>query len=271
MKKSYIVRLERWARWMLPRQEADDVIADYRDIVGSPPRPQEELVQDLGRPRDVVRQLTTRRAYRTWLAVFAVMSVCILVPGISPTLIGYPIWLHLFDNGPGYPYGALFTIPGAVLALVWFRRQGRKEQRLPRAVPVLLAVFLACIGGVLLFCWACSRDFEGFLDAWGRMKVWLGPNEDAPRSFHLSRLAMCYGSPIIAVLGTYSLVKARTGDRRWAAVYVLGVTAMVTALMVLCFSGRIAYDGVEEAFRQMLTRCSIISAAGIVGTGVALC
>ena len=98
MKKSYIVRLERWARWMLPRQEAEDVIADYRDIVGSPPRPQEELVQDLGRPRDVVRQLTTRRAYRTWLAVFAVMSVCILVPGISPTLIGYPIWLHLLDR-----------------------------------------------------------------------------------------------------------------------------------------------------------------------------
>lgn len=101
--------------------------------------------------------------------------------------------------------------------------------------------------------------------------MWIGPNEDAPRSFHLSRLAMCYGSPIIALLGTYSLVKARSGDRRWAAVYVLGLTAMVTALLVLDWSGWIIIDGAEEAFRQMLVRCSVIAAVGIVGTGVALC
>ncbi len=261
-----MARLERWARWMLPHQEAEDILADYRDIAGDP-----ELLQGLGRPRDVIKSLTQKKPYRTWLVVFALMAACILIPGISPTTIGYPIWLHLFDGGRDWPYGAYFTIPGAVLALVWFRWRGRKEQRLPKAVPILLAVFLICIGAVLLFCWACSRDFEAFLEAWGRMKVWIGPNEDAPRSFHLSRLAMCYGSPIIAVLGTYSLVKARSGDRRWAAVYVLGLTAMVTALLVLDWSGRIIIDGAEEAFRQLLVRCSVIAAVGIVGTGVALC
>ena len=38
MKKDYMTRLERAARWRLSREEAEDVIADYRDIVGMTPR-----------------------------------------------------------------------------------------------------------------------------------------------------------------------------------------------------------------------------------------
>ena len=30
MKKDYMAGLEGWARWMLPRREAEEVIADYR-------------------------------------------------------------------------------------------------------------------------------------------------------------------------------------------------------------------------------------------------
>ena len=46
MKKDYMTRLERAARWRLPPQEAEDVIADYREMVGDPPRPEEELLRD---------------------------------------------------------------------------------------------------------------------------------------------------------------------------------------------------------------------------------
>ena len=267
MKQDYMARLERWAKWMLTPQEADDVLGDYRDIAADP-----ELRRELGRPREVIKPLVQKKQYRAWLAAFAVMAVGILASGISPTFIGYPLWRLLFDGWVEHPYGAYLAALGVVLALVWFRWQGHKDGRLPKAIPILLAVFLVCIGAVLLFCWTCSRDFDSFLEAWGRMKLWIGPNEDASRSFYLSRMAMCYGSPILAFLGVYGLVKARMGDRRWAAVYVLAATAMLTALLVLDWTGRMDLtDRIsEELFRQMLLRCSGIAAAGLLGTGVAL-
>ena len=43
-----MARLEQAARWRLPPEEAEDVIADYRDIVGSPPRSEEELRREVG-------------------------------------------------------------------------------------------------------------------------------------------------------------------------------------------------------------------------------
>ena len=64
MKSNYMTRLERWARWMLPRQEAEDVLSDYRDIVADP-----ELAQDLGKPRAVIWALADRKSYYTWLGV----------------------------------------------------------------------------------------------------------------------------------------------------------------------------------------------------------
>ncbi len=273
MKKTYLARLERWARWMLPRAEAEDVIADYRDIAADP-----EMLRGLDKPRNVIRPLTQKKPYYTWLAAFAVMAVCILAVGFSGTFIGYPFWMLLFDGGRGGPcYVPQVAALGAITALVWFRLCGRKEGRLSRAVPVLLGVCLLCIAGVLLFCWACSRDFEAFTNAWGTMTAWIGPNKDLPisRSFYLPRMAMCYGSPILALIGAYSLIKARMGDRRWAAVYVLALTAITISLLVVYRTGYMDVTDtnttVEELSRQMLFRYSGIAAIGLVGTGVSLC
>ncbi len=273
MKKTYLARLERWARWMLPRAEAEDVIADYRDIAADP-----EMLRGLDKPRNVIRPLTQKKPYYTWLAAFAVMAVCILAVGFSGTFIGYPFWMLLFDGGRGGPcYVPQVAALGAITALVWFRLCGRKEERLSRAVPVLLGVCLLCIAGVLLFCWACSRDFEAFTNAWGTMTAWIGPNKDLPisRSFYLPRMAMCYGSPILALIGAYSLIKARMGDRRWAAVYVLALTAITISLLVVYRTGYMDVTDtnttVEELSRQMLFRYSGIAAIGLVGTGVSLC
>lgn len=272
MKKDYMVRLERWARWMLPRQEAEDVISDYREIVGTPPRPEGELIRDLGRPRGVIRPLAEKNAYYTWLAVFAVMAACILMLGISPTAIGFPIWLFFFDIWKEYPLGPFLAVPGAAAALVWFRWQGQKKNHLPRAIPILLAVLLAYIGGVLLFCWANIQDHEGFTAMWGTMRTLVGPYSIVYRSIYLSMLAMIYTCPLIALAGILGLVKARTGDRRWAAVYMLALTAILAALLVVHLAtNAIVSQNAEEIAREMLIRCSVAAVTGLIGTGVALC
>lgn len=267
MKADYMTRLARWAKWMLPPQEAEDVITDYRDIVSDP-----ELLRGLGRPREVVRPLAQKRPYRTWLAVFAMLAACILILGVSPTAIGYPFWLFFFDVWAEYPLGPLLAVLEAAAALVWFRRQGHKEERLPKAIPILLAVLLAYIGGVLLFCWANARDYEGFIAMWGTMKPLIGPNNSVPRSMYLSHLAMIYTCPLIALAGMFGLANARMGDRRWAAVYVLAITAILTALLVLHLATNLTvYENAQALAGRMLARCSITAVIGLIGTGVALC
>lgn len=272
MKKDYMTRLERAARWRLPPKEAEEVIADYREMVGDPPRPEEELLRDLGKPKDAVRPLVQKRPYCTWLAVFLVLSACVLTLGISP--FDWRLWRLYFDSWTDSPSGgALVAVLGAVTALVWFRRQGRKAARLPRAIPILLAALLACCGGVMLFCWACARDFEGFLNIWGTMPSWIGPDRLVSVSLNLSQDAMIYGSIVIAAAAEFWLVKARIRDRRWAAVYILSLAAMLAALSVVALSTSMNPLPLtpEELFRRKLLESAGITAVGLIGAGVALC
>lgn len=275
MKKDYMTRLERAARWRLPPHEADDIINDYREMVGDPPRPEDELLRDLGRPLDAVRPLTQKWPYRIWLAVFLVMSACILTQGVSPIGPGYPIWRLYFNGYLEQFTGCAVAGFGAATALVWFRWQGRKAARLPKAIPIVLAVLLAWCGGVLLFCWACARDFDSFLLIWGTMPALIGPNASKPISvsFYVPLDAMVYGSLVLSLVGVAGLVKARTADRRWAAVYILALAAIFAALSVVALATSLdpTFLTPEELFRRQLLECAGIIAVGLIGAGVALC
>ena len=275
MKKDYMARLERAARWRLPAKEADDVIADYREIVGDPPRPEEELLQELGRPRDAIGPLVQKWPYRIWLAVFLVMSYCVLA--LSFSQYEWRFWLIYFEDyfyGTGDSLSRVVTVLGALIAVMWFPQHGRKGARLPKAIPILLAVLVACCGGILLYCWAGSRDFDGFAAMWGTYKSWIGPNGGTPSSasVYLSRAVMAEGSTIIAVAGVFWLVKARTRDRRWAAVYIMALTVILAALNVVNMTMDLErINAAEELFRHMLLQSAGITAVGLIGTGVALC
>ena len=276
MKKDYMTRLERVARWRLPPKEAEEVIDDYREMVGDPPRSEEELVRDLGKSRDAVRLLVQPKQYYIWLAVFAVMSACILSFGLS--VYSIRLWLIYFED---YIYGTRDSLSrvvaalGAVTALVWFRWQGRKTARLPKAIPILLAVLLACCGGILLYCWAGSRDFDSFAAMWGTYTTWIGPNSDTPisTSVHLPLTFMADGSVIIAIAGVFWLVKARTRDCRWAAVYMMALTVILAALNVVAVIYSMDPPPLtsEEIYRLLLFQSAGITAVGLVGAGVALC
>ena len=92
MKKDYMARLEQAARWRLPPEEAEDVIADYRDIVGSPPRSEEELHREVGDPEQVVRLLVQPpKAYYAWLAVFAALAACLLAAALAAIIWWTPL------------------------------------------------------------------------------------------------------------------------------------------------------------------------------------
>ena len=276
MKKDYMARLERAARWRLPPREAEEVVADYREMTGDPPRPEEELLRELGKPRDAVRPLVQPRQYYIWLAAFLVMSFCVLT--LSFSLFDIRSWLIYFED---YFYGTrdslsrVVTVLGGATALVWFHWQGRKEAHLPGAIPVLLALLLAWCGGVILYCRMFARDFDGSLDIWGTMPTLVGPNAPQPVSvsLFLPLDMMAYGSLVLSLAGVFWLVKARTGDRRWAAVYILALTAILASLNVVAvvYSMDPTFLTPEEIFRRLLFQSAWITAIGIFGMGVALC
>ena len=82
---------------------------------------------------------------------------------------------------------------------------------------------------------------------------------------------MSYSCSLFALTGVYSLIKARTGDRRWTAVYVLAMSAILISRTILEWSNIPVITDPEEPFRQLMLRCTIAAAVGIAGTGVALC
>lgn len=286
MKKDYMARLERAARWRLPAQEAEDVIADYRDIVGTPPRTEEQLVRDLGKPRDVVMQLTTVRQYRIWLAVFAALTACVLVPGINAVGWGTNLtrlcfaldtwgWVPLMHLGP------VLAFFGSVGTLAWFRKNGHRAGKLPRAITVLLAALSVWMIAILVVdgCWISSP--QGFAGMWGWKRptyfgMPLGPLDYRVSSL-LDRIITLtqYGGIITTLLGIFALVKARTGDRRWAAVYVLSAAAMIVTVetFVLLCGHDLTPEGISTLTLQWssLVYYAAVALVGWLGTGVALC
>lgn len=280
VKKNYMARLERWVRWMLPGQEGDDVIADYRDIVGS--RPYEELLRDVGRPRDVAAPLAPRRAYRIWLAVFAALAACLLIPGVSPLPGMWMFWVYCFDlRFYEIQLGVVLAFLGMAGALVWFRWKGHKGTKLPRAVPILLIVLLVWIGAMLLVNWAWMQDPIAFAEMWGETPVYVlfglvrigPPGHTMPRSVSILYDVEMWGGFAAALAGLLGLVKARTEDRRWIAVYVLGMAAMVVPFSALAFLSNMELADPSSsnwwapAFRTWV----VYAGVGAVGAGIALC
>lgn len=278
MKTDYITRLERWARWMLPPQEADDVLDDYRDIVGDPPRPDEELLRELGKPRSVIRPLAQTKQYRVWLAQFAVMAACVVVPGVSP-LGPSVVWNGLFwSEGFLIPKVPLFRsamILALILSLVWFRpRPGEpKAGPLPRAVPIALAALLAVMGLVWWTFWQMTLYPEGALVNpifhlgvgfwWPLGGGYVGGNL-------LMLLLECAAVPLM-ILGVAALVNARVQDRRWRAVYFLSLSVMLLAFAVLALLTSMDVSSEPDTWWVFTRRlCIEITIIGLIGTGLSL-
>ena len=289
MKKDYMTRLERAVRWRLPPQEAEDVIADYREIVGNPPRSEEELRREVGDPEQAVKLLTSPlNAYRVWLLVFGLMAACILIPGASPH---GPFW-WLWDACFGGPYGGgwgifhIFSHWGPILAgiglvvsLVWFRRQGRKAERFPKAVKLWLAVLTVWLAVVFLIALLALRDPQGFLAMWGEVPLtYFGipimGGMMVPLSTQILTGVLQHGGTLVAILGVYALVRARTEDRRWTAVYILALGTMLVSMEFLALFT--ALDPTTDFlsvgwYLPGLGWCAACAAVGYVGAGASLC
>lgn len=169
--KTWLDRLSATARWRLGAKEAEEVISDYREMMGDHERHEDALTQDVGAPQVAVKLLTEPRDYHIWLAVFIALAACIGLLGTSPLPLGpYMVFRWCFD---WFKLGRVTALLGAVGAIVWFRWKGYKAAKLPRAVPILLAVLAVWLAVILGANWAWMHDLGGFSEMWGRTPVYV--------------------------------------------------------------------------------------------------
>ena len=75
----------------------------------------------------------------------------------------------------------------------------------------------------------------------------------------------------MGLTGLFGLVQARLGDRRWRAVYILGLTGVLTSLFVWSMLSSMSLDFSTGWQTPLLIKLSLRTFAGLAGTAVALC
>lgn len=245
---SYQKRFSRMIRWRLSKPEADEVLSDYEGILAHcGEKEYDELVDRFGEPNQAAKQLTDPRSYRRWLIAFTCMAFCLLIP----------LWLLLKGQFWRQPtvLMVVLLILGMVFSLVQFRPRSEKNP-MPRGLrPALvgLVVLLVVVSLVL----ACL-----ITGVWSNLPAgWYG---------QIARLVLCL-TGIAGVAGAFlGIVKARLCNRRWSALYLLGLTSVVECTMILAFLACL-----DTAFGVVWTpyilQFALVGAVGLVGTVVALC
>lgn len=261
MKRSYLDRLERAARWYLPPREAEEVAGDYRELLAGDSRTQAELVRDLGEPDKAVYLLAQPGNYPRWAALFLAMAACLVLPAAS--LVNsdmervFTVYLGLFPMPE--------ILMGLTMVLLFL---GRRSLCLPGKTrskgPALTAAAVLLAGmGVTGWIW----------------HLLCLPSEELLERFSTGFLQNVYLFPEIlaaamAGVGLWALVRARVADRRWRGVYLAAVTVVLLAMRLLLLlhgmdvTGEMLREGWQAPyFRRWLA----LAAAGALGTGVSLC
>lgn len=275
MKQTYMDQLTRTARWRLPPAEAREVLEDYQDLLAQDPRSEEALRREVGEPVEVVRQLEQGKSYRRWLAAFALMAACLLLPALGALLNGLSslcmdfglfltgldgLWTLLNGHGLAVEVQMITLLLGLGLAL-WLRPQGMREGPLPKGVlPLLLVQLLGIVAFWLLF-WQIATIPSG---------SWLtSVTYGQARALHTGLRVLLF---LLALPSFPALVRFRMADRRWLAVYVLGLTVTVLGVAVLALLSSLNLDVTAPGWwMPVLPEYFVITGLGLVGTGVSLC
>ena len=235
-------------RWRLPPTQAAEVVSDYRELLAE--SGEAEPCKSWGAPAVSARRLGFSRRYGAWLAVFFLLSAC---PAGTAAL------LFLRRGGWGRAL-FLFTL-GLLLSLLWFfRLDGEKPSgKLPKGLVLwlggLLAVFFAGMGAL-----AVMGTAPGYFP-------WLHSGIIGAAATAVLRF-----TGFCAVLSALAgLVLARVRDRRWQALYLLGLTVAAVCLLTGSHLWSMTLTDPAPALRAMLIRASLVFSVGTGAGGVALC
>lgn len=260
-REQYLKKFIRAVRWRLPPQESEEAIADYRELIYQEERDESKLVEELGEPVQAAHLITDVKAYRRWLAVFAVLVFGLFLQarwiwtGWHYTFVGLRVWW----------YPVLVMAVGLPLSMYWFRRYGQKNGSPSKQLLITLAVAFVVGCGILWRLWQLSgvnvfEEIPGGTDRFEKQIYWLV-------------IAMMCAGVFMALAGLTGLVQAKCRDRRWLALYILCLTvgAMLGFVTFVIHAMDLSFGAPEVMRAYIFARILPVGAVGLVGTGVALC
>ena len=251
MALEYLKKLELAARWRLPPEEAEETAADYREMLEE--RPEEPPENRWGNPTQAIRLIERPAQYRRWLAAFGSMAVCVFLPAC---------WLMGQEQRPNA--SACLAVFGAAVSLIWFGRQGRKQRgRPPQALWALLILQLLLAGLAGGTLWLAAYRWIDLAQEGLLAPNWVG------RVVGLAFALAGFGA---AALGLLGLVLARLQDRRWRALYLLGLTMLTLCLLAMSVLRSMSLDFAAPNWqRPYLIRAALTALAGLAAAGAGLC
>lgn len=261
-KEKYLARFSRAVRWRLPPRDSEEAIADYRELIFREERDEAKLVEELGDPVQAAHLLTDVKTYRRWLKVFAVLAFGLLLlakwswMAWATRIMGWNEWW--------YPVWVMAV--GLPLSLYWFRQHEQKDGTMSKWLALALAAVLVFGVGTMALTWyVMSPDFlASYMEKYPDTISW---------HIILTRELLIEGGIACALLAFVGLVLAKCYDRRWLALYTLGVTTAAMTCFVLfnLVSMDISAADPDVFQAYIFARILPIGAIGLIGTGVALC
>ncbi len=243
-RQQYLKKFSGAVRWWLSAEEAEDIIADYEEMLEETGEPLEEK---WGHPWEAAKLIGNATVYYKWLAVFGVLAAFLLISEL-PILLWRAYSISYLRT-----YGVLLA--GIVLALIAFRPNERKCPRPKGLLPVVGLLFFLYGAVVYLTIATMLQVLEGkpvLLD--GRIIA------------NLLRI----GGMVGFVVGVWALIGARTKAYHWRALYVVCLMGSILCLSitVVLSSMDLHFAGVHLMQKIFINWCSY---AGIGLVGVVLC
>ena len=263
-REQYLKKFSRAVRWRLPPRDSEEAIADYRELIFQSERDETKLAEELGDPVQAAHLLTDVQTYRRWLKVFALLAFGLFLLAKWSWTAHSSLTRFIYWEQPWYP--VLVMAVGLPLSLYWFRRHGQKNGALSRRLALALTVVLFFGVGTMALTWYVMSP--GFLAYYAEIYP-----HTIPWYVLLQRELLIEGGIACALLAFAGLVLAKCYDRRWLALYALGVTtAAMTCFVLFILKGMdISAPGPDVFQAYIFARLLPIGAAGLLGTGVALC
>lgn len=252
-KQIFLKKFSRTLRWRLPKSEADEVLADYDEIfLHNFEESKDVSIQKLGEPVQAAKLLSNPKVYYQWLAVFGIMTFCLLLPE-------FLLLRASFYHYPSILMYILFLL-GLAVSIVWFRPEHGENRKAPvpkRLLPMLLGlIVMTIVTATIIVC--LVMKVCGLI----------------PHSLHgnIARWALQLTGTIAASFGLFGLIKARLSDRRWRSLYVMGLTVLVECVLVLALLGSMSLDTSSVYWWvPYITNFGIVGVIGLMGMGVSLC
>ncbi len=234
----YFEKLSLAARWFLPREEAESVIDDYRDIL-SEVGGQEEARERFGRPWGPVMELADSKKVRRWHMFLTIMVFCALTPLLTIIWekIGGPYIYFLEPAGDIILCGIVYMF--GLEAIL-----GGSNSKILTWVSVtilsvagIVALFMhpielldALFSPIERMIFGICAIVLAILCLYGFVIYYF--NVDSGLMLHMSIVIIIYDiSAVLLFFGAVlSVAMAKMFDSRWRAVYILCVTGIVICL-----------------------------------------